>query len=211
MLSGQDILLFMAVTLAINLTPGPSIAYIVGVVARNGVPASITAAFGLALGILCHVLAAALGVTALLLASDVAFFILKSIGAGYLVFLGLRLLFTGGQNQLPKDDAQANSGSGLRGIFMRGVLVDLLNPKIGLFFLALLPQFVTAGWEHAVSKTVALGVLFVVTGTMINIGIAIVSGRAISHLGGPLRLWLRSWIPGTILIGLGARLAFAEK
>ena len=210
LLSGQDLVLFMGVTLLINFTPGPSIAYLLSVVASNGLKAGIVAAFGLALGILCHVVAAAFGVSALLITSDLAFSLLKLAGAAYLIFLGVKILLTKATTPQPGPPTTAANWK-LPRLFTQGILVDLLNPKIGLFFLAFLPQFVNLRMDKAFVVTLMLGILFVVIGTLVNIGIATIASRVIGQFGGRVKTWLQRWVPGVALIGLGARLAFADR
>ena len=210
MLSGQDLVLFIGITLLINFTPGPSIAYVLSVVAGNGLKAGIVATFGLALGILCHVVAAACGVSALLITSDLAFSLLKLAGAVYLIFLGIKILLTKATSPRA-DPGVASANWKLPRIFTQGVLVDLLNPKIGLFFLAFLPQFVNLETDRTFVVTLMLGLLFVIIGTLVNIGIATITSRVIGQFGGRTRIWLQRWVPGAALIGLGTRLAFADR
>ncbi len=129
---------FVAAALVVLLIPGPGVLYVVARSVSQGLPAGLASALGLSAGALVHVVAAAGGLSALLLASATAFEIVKLLGAGYLIYLGLRTLFA----RAPLPGLQAPSPLPVRRLFFDGVIVSVLNPKIAVFFLAFLPQFV---------------------------------------------------------------------
>lgn len=204
----ETLLLFVVATLAVNLSPGPSILYVSSVAAASGVRAGLFSVLGLSVGIFVHVLAAATGVAALIAASTTAFFIVKYLGAVYLVYLGFRLLLSAGRTAsatvLPAGDSSWR-------FFRQGVLVDLLNPKIGMFFLAFLPQFLGPVEADGFVRALGLGAVFIVLGGTVNGCIAFAAAKGATVVGRRARPWVERWIPGAILIGLGVRLALQER
>ena len=199
---------FLAAALAINLTPGPSVLYVTTIALARGCWAGILSAFGLMGGILVHVVAAAAGLSVVLASSATAFLVVKVLGAAYLIFLGLRLLLA--KAETPATQA-GRTKAGLWPIFLQGVLVDLLNPKIALFFLAFLPQFVDPAVGPAFLQTLLLGGLFAVLGTAVNCLFALFAATTLGGLRRRGRALIGRWLPGAVLIGLGLRLAAAES
>jgi threonine/homoserine/homoserine lactone efflux protein len=214
MLGIHDFWIFVLAGLALNVTPGPDIAYIVARSAQLGWRGGATAALAVSAGCLVHIAAAALGVSALLAASALAFATFKWIGAAYLVYLGIRMLLAGASvPDGPSSDAagRARSPAPLRTVFWQGFLTNALNPKVALFFLAFLPQFIRADAPSKVLAFAALGLVFNFNGTLWNLGVAWCSARlAAVHFSRPLRTWLQRTIGG-IFVLLGARLALAER
>ena len=154
MLGIHEFWLFIISGLLLNVTPGPDTAYIVGRSVQLGWRGGAAAALGISTGCLVHVFAAAIGLSALLAASSAAFTLVKWAGAAYLCFIGAKMLLS--RTQAPVDDA-ATTGSGaisLRQVFLQGALTNVLNPKVALFFLAFLPQFVAEDSPH---KAAAFG------------------------------------------------------
>jgi len=139
MFGTTDLALFVVSALLLNITPGPDTLYILGRTASQGWRCGTLAAFGIAAGLLVHTLAAAVGLSALLAASAAAFTLLKWAGAAYLVYIGVSLFFASPANRSPRPELHA---AGLRAVFLQGFLTNVLNPKVALFFLAFLPQFV---------------------------------------------------------------------
>ncbi|MGI9333458.1 MAG: LysE family translocator [Gammaproteobacteria bacterium] len=203
-MKSETLILFLAATLAVNLSPGPSILYVSSVAASNGLRAALVSVLGMSAGIFVHVLAAATGVAALIAASATAFAVLKYLGAMYLAYLGMRLWLSARRDP-PISTLRANGS--LWRFFGRGFLVDLINPKIGLFFLAFLPQFVGPDEGALFARTVILGSVFIVIGGTVNGCIAAVTVKGVALIGPRARTWVERWIPGAILIGMGARLA----
>ncbi len=217
MIPGVDYLgLFVAAGLLLNLTPGPDVVYIVGHGLRHGARAGLVAALGITAGCFVHVGAAALGVTALVAASASAFTALKLIGAAYLVWLGLRMLLsrasalTGGGG--PQSAGSAIGPAARLGkVFWGGFLTNVLNPKVALFFLAFLPQFIAADAPSKLQAFLLLGLLFNFNGLWVNGGYALLAAWLAQRLDMVQRAmrWLERAI-GLLLFGYGCRLAIAE-
>ncbi len=164
MLGIHELWLFIISGLLLNITPGPDTAYIVGRSLQMGWRGGAAAALGISAGCLVHVFAAAIGLSALLAASSVAFTAIKLLGAAYLLYIGLRMLLS-----RPGDDAPATGTADrlpLRRVFWQGALTNVLNPKVALFFLAFLPQFVAADAPSKALAFIVLGFIFIFNGTM---------------------------------------------
>lgn len=210
MLGIHEFWLFVLSGLLLNITPGPDSAYVVGRSVQFGWRGGAAAALGVGAGCLVHVAAAAIGLSALLAASSAAFAAIKLIGAAYLLYLGARLLLS-----RPANFAAAASGEGcarsLREVFWQGALTNALNPKVALFFLAFLPQFVDAGSAHQVLALLLLGMLFDLNGTLWNLGLAAFAARAAGRLrrSTRARVWINRLL-GSIFIALGVRVALAQ-
>lgn len=202
----HDLLLFVFSALLLNITPGPDTLYIVGRSSTQGFKAGATAALGISAGIMVHVAAAALGLSAILAASASAFALLKLAGAAYLIYIGISLLRSRGMTA--NAAAASPEGATLRTIFVQGFWTNVLNPKVALFFLAFLPQFVDPAAENRVLPFLALGLLFSLNGTLWNLFVAWSSARVGRSLGNSV--WFNRGV-GALFIYLGARLAFAEK
>lgn len=194
----------------LNLTPGPDVLYIVSNALRSGVRAGIVAAFGITAGCFVHIFAAGLGVSALLATSAMAFTVLKWVGAAYLVFMGIRMLWSKAQPAIDLEAARADptSAGGLKSIFFRGFLTNALNPKVALFFLAFVPQFIAPGASHPTLAFLALGVLFNVNAIPINIGYVVLAGWAAQRtaLVQQGMHWLDR-VAGALFVGFGIKLA----
>jgi threonine/homoserine/homoserine lactone efflux protein len=165
--------------LALLIAPGPAVLYIIARCIAQGRKAGIVSVLGISLGSLAHISAAALGLSALLMSSALAFMIVKYIGAGYLIYLGIRTLFTKTDTQKKADIEQQP----LTHIFTQGIIVNVLNPKAALFFFAFLPQFV----DHT-RGTVAVQVLFL--GFTFTV-MALLTDSIYAVLAGTLGNWLR--------------------
>src|SRR5579864_273632 len=138
----HELWLFMASGLLLNITPGPDTAYIVGRSLQMGWRGGVVAALGVGSGCLFHVFAAAIGLSALLAASSAAFTLVKWVGAAYLCFIGVKMLLA--RTATPEASTTEAGSISLRQVFLQGALTNVLNPKVALFFLAFLPQFVAA-------------------------------------------------------------------
>jgi threonine/homoserine/homoserine lactone efflux protein len=190
---------FAAASLALAVVPGPAVLYIVAQSVHGGRRAGVVSAFGVSTGGMFHVLAAVIGLSAVLAASAEAFTVVKLAGAAYLVYLGLRTL-------LSRDDRIAGRGAEptLASTYRRGVVVNVLNPKTALFFLAFLPQFVDPDGSTR-GQLAVLGILFVAIALTTDLVWALVAGTA----GAVLRrsrtfLRIQRYVSGTIFVGLGA-------
>ena len=209
-----QLLVFIAAGWLLNLTPGPDVLYIVSNALKSGVRAGIVAALGIVSGCFVHVFAAALGVSALLAASATAFTVLKWIGAAYLMWMGVKLLFTkgGGSSIVPADAAEASVPADLRRIYQRGFLTNVLNPKVALFFLAFVPQFIAPGTPDKVTAFLLLGLLFNLNSLPINFGYAWLAGWAASRVSAVQRTmhWMDR-AAGVMFVGFGLKLAMSDN
>ncbi|MGQ0712796.1 MAG: LysE family translocator [Gemmatimonadaceae bacterium] len=202
------LVLFMTAALALNVTPGPDMLYVVARSVGEGRTAGIISSLGIAAGSLVHTFAVAVGLAGLLRAVPVAFEIVKWMGALYLVWLGLRALRRQGSTTGLAQLAPASRWA----IFRQGMVTNVLNPKVALFFLAFLPQFVDPARGPAALQVVALGLLFNTSGTLVNILVATLAGGASSwsrRRFGESPVMRR--LTGLMFIGLGVRLALLER
>jgi len=159
----HDFGLFLITGILLNLTPGPDTVYILGRSIAQGREAGIASAFGISVGSIFHTCAAALGLSAILATSAWAFAAVKLIGGVYLIFLGVRMLIERGSKlHLPEHFRRSTSAAAFR----QGILTNILNPKVALFFLAFLPQFIDPNSTAKVPAFLALGLTFVTTGTL---------------------------------------------
>jgi threonine/homoserine/homoserine lactone efflux protein len=199
--------LFLVAALIILVVPGPAVLYITARSIDQGRLAGVVSVLGVAAGSLVHVCAAALGISALLLSSAIAFSIVKYLGAAYLIYLGIRKL-------LVREELRAieeRSGQRLSRIFLQGVLVNVLNPKTALFFFAFIPQFVDPARGSVALQIVLLGGLFAVMGIFSDGLYAVLAGTLGKWLKGNLRvLRAQRYFAGTVYIGLGLTTAFAD-
>ncbi len=204
----SNLLLFLTATLLLNLTPGPDMLYVIVRSLGQGRRAGVVSALGIAAGCLVHALAVAGGLARLLLAAPLAYEIIRYTGAAYLLYLGVSTLL---QRQWPQAATSIRQAR-LRTIFFQGMLTNVLNPKVALFFLAFLPQFVNAGAGGVTRQMLWLGLLFNLSGTLVNVGVAL----AASFVG----KWLPArpdgatpfrWLTGSVFVGLGLRLALSGR
>lgn len=210
----QHLLLFLAAGLLLNLTPGPDVLYIVSNALRSGARAGVVAALGINAGCFVHIFAAAIGVSALLAASATAFTVLKWAGAAYLVWVGVRLLFAKVSAQSwgsPAGSPPACEQLSLWAIFRGGFLTNALNPKVAIFFLAFVPQFIAPATGHKALAFLALGALFNINSIAVNAGWALAAAwmarRAAVQRG---MHWLDR-AAGAMFIAFGLRLALADN
>ena len=204
---GSALLLFAGATLALNLTPGPDMLYVVARSVGEGRAAGVASALGIAVGCLVHTLLVALGLAQLLVAVPAAYDVVRFGGAAYLVYLGIRAILA-----RPAADAEAPPRASRGAIFRQGIVTNILNPKVALFFLAFLPQFVDAGRGSVAVQLLVLGLLFNTSGTLVNLGVAWAAsgaGRWTAERVGPSPLLQR--VTGAVFIALGVRIAFAGR
>jgi len=204
----HDLPLFVAAGLLLNVTPGADLALIGARSASQGFRSGAAAALGVGAGCFVHVAAAALGLSALIASSATAFTMLRWLGAAYLVWLGIGLLRAAPAGTDAKTAAAAPSTRATaRRSFVQGFLTNALNPKVALFFLAFLPQFIDAGAPHKGWAFVALGSVFAFNGTLVNVAFAALVARLRHALGGGgVGRWLSRGV-GVLFIALGVRLA----
>ncbi|WP_295854340.1 LysE family translocator [Tardiphaga sp.] len=211
MLGIHSLWLFVLSGLLLNITPGPDTAYIVGRSVQVGWRGGVAAAMGISAGCLVHVFAAAIGLSAVLAASSVAFTVVKWIGAAYLLYAGVRMLLSHAPSLSP-EAASGPRGLTMRQIFWQGVLTNALNPKVALFFLAFLPQFVGADAPSKALAFIALGLIFIGTGTAWNLGMAAFAAKAAGRVRRSSRalLWLNRALGGMFVL-LGIRMAMLQN
>lgn len=200
---------FLIAAVLLNLSPGPDIAFILGQTVRGGRRAGLAACAGIWTGAFAHVLMAAAGLSAILATSAVAFSAVKWAGAAYLVYLGIKALRSDGGSFL-SDGTQ--SGNTTPEIFKQGILVAILNPKVAIFFLAFLPQFVVAGAGPIWAQLFLHGTLIIVVAAFIEPPLVVLGDRLTARMRTIPRigLWMDRTL-GTILVALGLRLALDSK
>lgn len=211
MFAGIDHLgLFVLAGLLLNLTPGPDVLYIVSSGVRGGWRGGAIAALGITAGCCVHIVAATLGVSALVAASATAFTVLKWIGAAYLLYMGARMLLARSASVAAASDAAPvmPAGVSLRKVFLQGFWTNALNPKVALFFLAFLPQFIHPGAANTTWTFLLLGLIFNLNALPINLayglGAAWLAGRVTALRRG--MAWLERGV-GALFIYFGVRLA----
>lgn len=204
----HSLLLFAGAGLLLNVTPGPDLLYILGRSVSQGRQAGLLSALGIGAGCLFHVTAAALGVSALVLAVPVAYDVVRWAGALYLVWLGVKALRSQGSSL----EVQALEATSPRRVFVQGVITNALNPKVALFFLAFLPQFADPTRGPLAPQLLLLGAIFTVNGTLVCLVFALFAARLGEWLKtryGVTRLLDRA--TGGLFIALGLRLALLDR
>jgi len=205
----MSLLGFVAAALVLLLTPGPGVLYVVARSVEQGQRAGLVSVLGLSAGALVHVAAAAAGISAILLASATAFGAVKAVGAAYLIYLGLRTLF--GRRSAASVEVPASRS--LHRLFRDGVLISVLNPKIALFFLAFLPQFVDPRRAPVAQQILLLGLVYVSLALVTDGGYALLASRFRSWLGalGGLHGPLPRYLCGSVYLGLGITAALTGR
>lgn len=203
----MSFLAFIIAAVILAITPGPGIAYVVARTAAGGRSEGLASCFGTGIGGMFHVLAAAVGLSLIVAQSAVAFNLVKFLGAAYLIYLGVRLL-------MRKDQAftvEPVASHGARRALFEGVVVEALNVKTALFFLAFLPQFVAPG-EPLVPRLVLLGSICVALNTLVDVIAVFAAARLLqSGTARAARARLLTRTSGVTMIGLGACLALARR
>ena len=208
LLESEQFLGFLAAAVLITASPGPDNLMVLGFGISRGRAKGIAFGLGCGLGCLSHTLMATLGVSALIAASPVAFLALKICGGLYLVWLGIQALRSPGQAQVAET---VGADASLAHLFTRGMLANAINPKVVLFFLSFLPQFVIAEHGHVAWQTAQLGLVFTVQAALLF--------ALLGYFSGVVGLWLQRhgragmWLDrlaGTIFVGLGVRLIVAR-
>jgi len=202
-----DVGLFLTTSVLLIVTPGPDMMYVIALGVAQGRRAGLLSALGVCTGLLVHVFAAALGLSALLRASAAAYAAVKLAGSAYLICLGLRTLLA----RTHPDRAPSPPPRHTR-LYFQGVLSNVLNPKVALFFVAFLPQFVPASSGSAFRPMLMLGLVFTALGVLWLIGLGLLSGavgRWLNEHRGASRAM--QCLSGAALIGLGVRLALGRR
>lgn len=204
-----DVLLpFIPASLALAVAPGPDNLFVLSQSALFGSRSGLLVTLGLCTGLLLHIAAATLGVAAIFQTSPLAFNLLKAVGAVYLVFLAIQA-FTAGAAGL---EVGSHSGSGARALYLRGIIMNVTNPKVALFFLAFLPQFTDGARGSVALQILLLGSFFVVSTLLVFGAVACFAGFLGDRLqrSGALQKTLNR-VAGAIFIGLAVRLLMAER
>jgi threonine/homoserine/homoserine lactone efflux protein len=206
--TGSTIVLFLLAGTALAIVPGPAVAYIVTQSIDQGRRAGLVSALGVATGGLVHVAAATVGLSALIASSAEAFTVVKLVGAAYLIVVGIRRILSGDAEETERQVLRAP----LRRVYRQGVIVNVLNPKTALFFLAFLPQFVDPHRGAVWPQVAVLGIIFVSVAVLSDMTYALVSdaiaGR-IRRTGTGAKIW--RWITGGVFVALGITAAAARR
>ena len=208
-MDAHGLVLYVLASLALIITPGQDMLYVITRSLAQGRAAGVYSAVGVCLGILVHTALAALGVGAILQASETLFIALKLFGAAYLVYLGIRMLFS-------SDAHRELRGTGARlsplALVWQGILSNVTNPKIVLFFFAFLPQFVDRASAHPTRDLILLGVLYALLALPVKVGVGLAAGSLSERVlrSGSTFKWIQR-ASATVLIGLGVRLAAGER
>lgn len=210
----QHLLWFIAAGWLLNLTPGPDVLYIVSNSLRHGARAGVLAGLGITMGCFVHVGAAAVGVSALLTASATAFILLKWVGAAYLLWVGVRMLFSRVAPTAPASVGAPPVALAVnwKGVFLGGFWTNVLNPKVALFFLAFVPQFIAPDADNKALAFVLLGVLFNINAVPVNTGWALLAAWSVRRIGVVQRGlgWLER-VAGVMFVGFGLKLALTDN
>ena len=202
----QNFLLFMGLSWILIITPGPDLIYVLTKGISSGRKAGMISAAGVTLGIFVHTIFAALGLSIILKTSATAFSIVKLIGAGYLIYLGVKSLLNKSEIKLGKSNTVSN-----RKLFTQGLISNTLNPKVALFFIAFLPQFIKTGSASTFTPVpfILLGLVFAFCTFLFLISLGYFSGAVGQYLMSKptVSRWIEN-ISGSVLVLLGIRLAF---
>ena len=200
---------FALVSLGMVLTPGPNMIYLISRSITQGPGAGVVSLGGVALGFVFYMLCAAFGITALLFAVPYAYNALRFAGAAYLLWLAWQAVKPNGRSPFQVNKLQVD---GPRKLFAMGFVTNLLNPKIAMLYLALLPQFIDPAVGSVLTQSLALGAIQIVISVSVNAGIALAAGSIARFLGTrPSWLLLQRWLMGTVLAGLAVKMAFEAK
>ena len=200
---------FFTAAVLLNLSPGPDMAFILGQTAKRGMRSGFAAMFGIWTGTLIHVIFAALGLSAILATSTVAFSVVKWVGAAYLIWLGIQALRSQGTSMSADDQT---SPASVQKIFKQGVLVSVLNPKVAIFFLAFLPQFVEVGAGPVSAQLFLHGILIIVIAAFVEPPLILMGSTLTGYLSNNRKVsqWMDRGL-GALFIGLGIKLATSER
>ncbi|AEG11602.1 Lysine exporter protein (LYSE/YGGA) [Shewanella baltica OS183] len=205
----NSLLLFAVACLAINLIPGPDVIYIVSNTMKGKMISGLKAAMGLGVGYFVHTLAASLGLSAIILNSALAFSIVKWLGAAYLVYLGIQALISmwRGNNKIVVDDTSKPNGN----VFFQGIVVSVLNPKVALFFLSFLPQFIDPLAGSTSIQLLTLGLIFSLLATLCNVLYASAGSWVFSRPNSQRYSRALEGISGVLLIGLASKVMTSDR
>ena len=203
---------FMAAAVLLNLAPGPDMAFIISHTVRGGKKAGMAAMLGIWTGAFGHVLLAAAGLSAIIAASATAFSVVKWVGVAYLLWIGIKAIRSDGDDGGEFSNMDDEKQLSVRSVYYQGAFIDLLNPKVATFFLAFLPQFVVPGAGPVWIQLLFHGTLIIIVAALIEPPLILLGDRISEKLrtSRSLRVWLDR-VLGTVLIGLGIKLAMSER
>ena len=209
-----SIVLFVVASLAVIVAPGPDNVYVLTRGVAQGREVALASAWGMCSGLLFHTTLAAVGLSAILARSAVVFSVVKYVGAAYLVYLGVRALLSK-EEFSPSAEKTPASRARLRSFFLRGLTMNLLNPKVAVFFLAFLPQFASpsgATADGVALRLMVLGLIFALLSVVVFSAIALFSGVLGDRLSkNPRFATALRWLTGCVLVGLGVRLGLSGR
>lgn len=213
MFETQNLYLFFIASLLLNLTPGNDMIYVASRSISQGFKAGVISASGIFFGCSIHILAAVLGLSLIIAESALLFGILKFAGAAYLIFLGVKSLTS--RSNINKEIDKDIYGFGTinqKKLFKQGIITNALNPKVAIFFLSFLPQFIDPASTAYSTQLIVFGLCFALQGTLILIIVAYILGRMKNFLRNKTKLFsIQEKITGIILIGLGIKIAIANE
>lgn len=200
---------FLAAAIVINVSPGPDLIYILSRTVAHGRRIGLASSLGVGTGALVHVVAAAIGISAILMASALAFTAVKLIGAAYLIFLGVQALRSAGKS-FAADTIPTGPISAWEA-YRQGVLIDVLNPKVAIFFMAFLPQFIRSDAGPVSAQLILLGLVVIAIGIVVELFVVILAAKTTGFFRSSPKVgkWLDR-VMGSILVALGFRLALSE-
>src|SRR5580698_5772857 len=209
MLTFQNLYLFFIASLLLNLTPGNDMLYVASRSISQGVKGGVVSALGVFAGCFVHISAAVLGLSIIISKSAYLFQLIKFAGAGYLIYLGVKaFLLKPAVNKADEKPAKANYLK----LFKQGILTNALNPKVAVFFLSFLPQFINPSSSFFKMQLFILGIWFAVQGTLVLIIVACILGKTKDFFRKNPKVWMiQEKVTGLILIGLGIRIALISK
>ena len=211
MFSINNFWLFALATLLLNLTPGNDFIYVATRSLSSGIRAGIISAFGISAGLVIHITASVLGLSVVLAKSAFVFNLIKYVGAGYLIYLGIKMLVTKAQNMSGINSSQENKLSSFT-LLKQGFLTNVFNPKVALFFISFLPQFADAGSPYFSSQLLALGLWFIFSGTVVSIAIALFFGKLRNVFSSVPLFWkMQQKFTSLVLILLGLKIALERN
>ena len=205
----ENLYLFFIASLLLNLTPGNDMIYVASRSISQGIKAGIISALGVFIGCFVHIIAAVFGLSIIIAKSAFLFELIKYLGAGYLIYLGIKALIT--KSDFNKDITTLAPVHKWK-LLKQGIITNALNPKVALFFLSFLPQFIQIGSPLYKLQLFSLGLWFDLQGTLILITVAYLLGKTSNFIKNNQKFWrVQEKITGLILIGLGIKVALSSK
>lgn len=205
----QNLYLFFIASLLLNLTPGNDMIYVASRSISQGIKAGIISAIGIFIGCFVHIIAAVFGLSIIIAKSAFLFNLIKLLGAGYLIYLGIKALVT--KSNFNKNIINLQHVDKWK-LLKQGIITNALNPKVALFFLSFLPQFIQIGSPLYKAQLFSLGLWFDLQGTLILIIVAYLLGKTSNFIKNNQKFWrIQEKITGIILIGLGIKVALSSK